>query len=96
MLKNKPQRAQRTAKKMLSILFHPKTQTFGALGGLGGSSYSWKLEFQQPAKGVVRSISILQVLFKGTSTAANNIDFATKSRRHQERLSVFLLLQEPL
>jgi hypothetical protein len=28
MLKSKP---QRTAKKMLSILFHPKTQTFGAL-----------------------------------------------------------------
>jgi hypothetical protein len=55
MLKNKPQRAQRTAKKMLSVLFHPKTQTLGALGGLGGSSYSSKLEFQQPARGKMQA-----------------------------------------
>jgi hypothetical protein len=49
MLKNEPLRAQRTAKKILRYPLSTKPQTFGALGGLGGSSLSLKLEFQQPS-----------------------------------------------
>jgi hypothetical protein len=41
MLKNKPRRAQSTAKKRLSIFFDPKTQTFGVLGGLACPERSW-------------------------------------------------------
>ena len=57
---------------MLSILFHPNTETFGALGGLacperfwfgGGLSYSWKLDFRQPARSLKQDYPAqLQVL----------------------------------
>ncbi len=50
MLKNEPPRAQRTAKKTFRFPLSTKPQTFGALGGLCGSSLSLKLEFQQPPR----------------------------------------------
>jgi len=54
MLKNEPPSTPRTAKK-LSRFFHcSDSQTFGALGGLGGSSLFLKLDFGQPARRNVR------------------------------------------
>jgi hypothetical protein len=50
MLKNEPQRAQRTAEKLFRFPVAPKPQTFGALGGLGGSSFFFDLEFQQATR----------------------------------------------
>jgi hypothetical protein len=50
MLKNEPPSAQRTAKKIFRSFLCPKPQTFGALGGLGGSSLVLKPESQQAAR----------------------------------------------